>query len=48
MHYNHQIWDNSSNALGTGTTQLFNPRTSFQVNYRRLWVDSTPYSSISV
>ncbi len=42
------IWNNSSNGLGIGTTQLFNPRTSFQVNNRRLWVDSTPDSSISV
>ncbi len=42
------IWDNSSNGLGIGTTQLFNPRISFQVNNRRLWVDSTPNSSISV
>ncbi len=28
------IWDNSSNGLGIGTTQLYNPRTSFQVNNR--------------
>ena len=42
------IWDNSSNGLGIGTPQFFNARTSFQVNNRRLWVDSTPNSSISV
>jgi len=42
------IWDNSSNGLGIGTAQFFNDRTSFQVNNRRLWVDSTPNSSISV
>ncbi len=34
------IWDNTSNGLGIGTTQLFNPTTSFQVNNRSLvdWV----------
>jgi hypothetical protein len=30
------IWDNTSNGLGIGTTQLFNPTTSFQVNNRSL------------
>ncbi len=42
------IWDSSSNGLGIGTTQWYNPRTSSQVNNRRLWVDSKPNSSISV
>ncbi len=42
------IWVNSSNGLGIGITQFFNARISFQVNNRRLWVDSTPNSSISV
>ncbi len=41
------IWDNTSNGLGIGTTQLFNPTTSFQVNNRRLWIDSIPNSSIT-
>jgi hypothetical protein len=39
------IWYNSSNGLGIGITQFFNARTSFQVNNRRLWVDSTPNNS---
>ncbi len=30
------IWDNSSNGLGIGKTQIFNP---IRVNNRRLWVD---------
>ncbi len=42
------IWDNSSNCSGIGIAQFVNARTSFQVNNRRLWVDSTPNSSISV
>ena len=35
-------------ALGIGTTQVFNATTNFQVNNRRMWVDSTPNSSITV
>ena len=42
------IWDSSSNGLGIGTTQLFNAATNFQVNNRRLWINSTPNSSISI
>jgi hypothetical protein len=42
------IWDNTSNGLGIGTTQLFNLTTNFQVNNRRLWVSSVPNSSITV
>ena len=42
------IWDNSNNSLGIGITQLFSPSTSFQVNNRRLWVDTSPTSSYTV
>jgi len=34
--------------LGVGTTQLFNANTSFQVNNRQLWIDSTPNTSYTV
>ncbi len=36
------IWDNRSNGLGIGTTQLFNP---IRVNNRRLWVDWTWFNT---
>ena len=36
------IWDKSSNGLGIGTTQLFNP---IQVNNRRLCVDWTWFNT---
>jgi hypothetical protein len=42
------IWNSTSNGLGIGTTQLFNATTSFQVNNKRLWIDSTPNGSITV
>ncbi len=41
------IWTNTGNGLGIGTTQKINPATTFQVNNRILWVDSTPNSSIT-
>ena len=42
------IWNSASNGLGIGVTQLFNSATNFQVNDRRLWVNSSPTYSISV
>ncbi len=46
MHYYNLL--NWFGIIGIGITQFFNARTSFQVNNRRIWVDSTPNSSISV
>ena len=43
------IWDNSSNGLGIGTTELYSASTTFQVKNRRIWIESkTSNNSISI
>ena len=42
------IFDTSANGLGIGITQLKSQNTSLQVKDRRLWIESTPNSSISI